>query len=197
MADVIASSYHGQKGEKNRASKALLGDATFSTRGYGTFDVWLGVGSYGQDLDGGIRRRSNIAAELLRGEGRNATCLTARARRPRNSSLVRSGWARMRPNMSNWEIPPHSRGGGCWGFIPFRRAGSERSQYAAHAGHVRQAREQPDKLMGVGIWEEPYSRAKICIRTPGRDSWRNAEDVRNSTTGVWMWGGLRWATKTM
>ena len=69
MADIIAASYQENKSEKGRGSKSPLGGAIFAMRGFGTFDVGLGIGSYGQDLTGAIRRRSNNEKDLFREDG--------------------------------------------------------------------------------------------------------------------------------
>ena len=69
MEEIIAASYQGNKDENDSDSKSLLGDAIFAMRGFGTFDVGLGIGSYGQDSTGAILRRINNEKELIWEEG--------------------------------------------------------------------------------------------------------------------------------
>ena len=43
MAEIIDASYQGSKDDKGKSSNSLLEDSIFAMRGFGSFDVTVGV----------------------------------------------------------------------------------------------------------------------------------------------------------
>ena len=110
MAGIVDASYQGQKGGKDRESDALLGDAIFDMRGLCALDVGAGIGSYGRDLDGPIRRCRNNEKELLRGD-ESKRIMSNRAISATTQLKFGSGRVGAEgSDMRNWEVDAQSRG---------------------------------------------------------------------------------------